>query len=333
MHNITTTIKSLAPEKLTGVAFQDAPTIPRFAAHHMTTVPNLDFWGLNVYRTTTIGLEQLFYLNDNTNLGYALLPGKALKPVIFTEMGWPQTTHPSADCSGLLQIHDNDLNVTNGVANIFNVLGGEIILKRKYPLCPGIFYFEFSDEWWKHGPAGCLDPREISCTWAGSPGDGSGFPGKWWDERGFGIFSIRRNPMLNNCSDDIVFYPEANYFGPNPNFDLLELGRSQPNARTPLYTTLVGVYGGTPSFVPPTQIDANSISVFPNPAHGFVTLILPDLGIPSQIEIVKLNGEVVKSLSTTEATVTIPLNNVQPGLYHVSISINGVKVRKQLILQ
>jgi hypothetical protein len=59
------------------------------------------------------------------------------------------------------------------------------------PLCLGLYYFEFCDEWWNQPGS-----PNIYTWWGGT--EASGFPNGSWDQEGFGLYSNRRGDNLKN---------------------------------------------------------------------------------------------------------------------------------------
>jgi hypothetical protein len=245
MDKISSDIKRIAPDKLVGVAFHDDNNLVFGAQNHMAKVPNIDYWGVNVYQKDTTALANIFYINQKQNqlLGYSKLSPKAKKPLLFTEMGWPQTTRTikNRDCSGRLSITDADTTVTEAVSKLMRLVGGKLHVppaQKEFPLCPGTIYFEFTDEWYKQGETTrleCLGRDKQLCTWIGTDAQNPNFPGGWWDEAGFGVFSTKRAPGVVDCARTIDYLPQFNYFGPLQAYDRLELGKTNPQANTRKY--------------------------------------------------------------------------------------------------
>jgi len=266
MDHISSTVKEIAPDKLVGVAFHQDNKIVWGAQDHMKHVPNIDFWGANVYQKDETGLANIFYIDKEEVppspatpfrlLGYSKLSPEAKKPLLFTEMGWPQTTRTieSPDCDGRKSITDGDETVTRGVSDLMRLFGGKLIVapdQKEFPLCPGTIYFEFSDEWYKEGEKAnlkaCLGEKQL-CTWVGTNATNPNFPGGWWDEAGFGVFSTKRASDIPDCAITFDYLPEFNYFGPLQAYDRLELGtrKSANNPRHYLHKAIVDVYGKVP---------------------------------------------------------------------------------------
>ena len=61
----------------------------------------------------------------------------------------------------------------------------------QHPLGLGLYYFEFCYEWWNQPEA-----PNIYTWWGGTRADG--LPDGWWDQEGFGLYSIRRGNSLPN---------------------------------------------------------------------------------------------------------------------------------------
>jgi hypothetical protein len=75
--------------------------------------------------------------------------------------------------------------------NTANVIGAMLPKAFQQPLCLGLYYFEFCDEWWNQPGS-----PNIYAWWGGT--DASGFPNGYWDQEGFGLYSIRRGGNLKN---------------------------------------------------------------------------------------------------------------------------------------
>ncbi|MFZ5780674.1 MAG: hypothetical protein ACOY4R_10795 [Pseudomonadota bacterium] len=169
-------VKKAAPDKLVGMATHDDPNIPRKAAAWMAKCPSIDFWGVNSYQTQT--LDSIF---DD----YDRLTGVARKPVLLTEWGMPATSH--RDPGNPASIYEDP----NTRAKAGDVLGRVVPQAYRHPLCIGLYYFEYCDEWWNEPGAPNI------YTWWGGP-SAPGLPNGYWDNEGFGLFSIRRGGSLPN---------------------------------------------------------------------------------------------------------------------------------------
>ncbi len=208
-------VKQAAPDKLVGMATHDDPNIPAKAAAYMAQCPHIDFWGVNTYQT--VNFDSIFKGVPGLGPGYNGLTGGALKPVILTEFGLPATgrTNPNDPST----IYEDQTTRTKTA----NVIGPMLPMAFQQPLCLGLYYFESCDEWWKEPAAPNI------YTWWGSA-QASGFPNGYWDQEGFGLYSIRRGGNLNN--NDPIW--ENN--GPNLPIDL-------NTERTELTAKVIEAYG------------------------------------------------------------------------------------------
>jgi hypothetical protein len=188
-------VKDAAPGKLVGMAVHDAPPIPDQAGAkygYMAQCTHIDFWGVNTYQTANF--DSIFNGNSDYPIGYSGLTGTALKPVIITEWGLPATGH--RDPNDFSTIYEDATTRANTAKYIAGVLPNAF----QQPLCLGAYYFEFCDEWWNQ-PDPDNTHRNNICTWYGGTPDG-GFPNGYWDQKGFGLYSISRgNGPDHNCDN------------------------------------------------------------------------------------------------------------------------------------
>jgi hypothetical protein len=195
-------VKTVAPNKLVGIANHDFREIVGVSKKYMGTCISLDFWGVNSYQTSTF--DSVFGTDGGP--GYDDVTGVALKPVILTEWGLPATGRH--DPNNPLSIYSNNATETK-TADVVAV-----VLPKAYqqPLCAGVTYFEYSDEWWKQGETPNL------YTWYGGTSN-PGFPNGYWDDEGFGVFSIERagydgsNPKVRQLPPYFT-WPDPYYNGP-----------------------------------------------------------------------------------------------------------------------
>ena len=180
-------VQEAAQPKLVGMAVHDDPKIPGKAAQWMEKCPYIDFWGVNPYQT--VNFDPTFYSTPD-GPGYAGLKGHALKPVILTEFGIPAPGH--RDRSNASTIYE-DQETRNKAAEVVGRMLPQAFDKKKYPLCAGLYYFEYCDEWWNQPGS-----PNIYTWWGGTP---SGFPNGFWDQDGFGLYSIRRGDGLKPNDD------------------------------------------------------------------------------------------------------------------------------------
>jgi hypothetical protein len=174
-------VKQAAPDKIVGIACFDNPAIPGKAASYMATCKHIDFWGVNTYQTANF--DPVFGHSEN-GPGYGFL-GAALKPVILTEFGIPATGH--RDPNQPATIYDDPTTHSKAA----EVVARMVPQVANYVVCVGIYYFEFCDEWWNQPGSPNI------YTWWGGVAE-AGFPNKFWDQDGFGLYSIKRSPGLPN---------------------------------------------------------------------------------------------------------------------------------------
>jgi hypothetical protein len=215
-------VKAVAPHKLVGIANHDFREIVGYSASYMGTCTSLDFWGVNTYQTTTF--DSVFGTDGGP--GYDQLTGVALKPVVLTEWGLPATGHH--DPNNRYTIYSDTATETS-TANVVAQ-----VLPKAYlqPLCSGVTYFEYSDEWWKQDGANLY-------TWYGGTSN-PGFPNGYWDDEGFGVFSIER-AGYNNGTDPSVRQLPPYFTWPDPYYN----GPYRPDVlteRTPLANAIRKVF-------------------------------------------------------------------------------------------
>jgi hypothetical protein len=179
----------VAPGKLVSLANADDSMGAVDSGNVYMTAPNF-FWGYNSYRgnwTNSNGFDDLFST-------FATATASNKHPLMLTEWGAPASTH------GALGTMEN-LDSTQ-MAHLVNYVGGHyanMLANRSdnsSGVCCGGTYFEWTDELWKADPAGyqCNESTAApSCNtgiWNPSVKVVPNFPGGYWDEEGFGLFSI-----------------------------------------------------------------------------------------------------------------------------------------------
>lgn len=216
-------VKTVAPNKLVGIANHDfGDVLVKYAESYMGQCTSLDFWGTNSYQT--VNFDSVF--GTNGLKGYNELTGVALKPVILTEWGLPATGHH--DPNDRFSIYSDTATQTETAKVVAEVLPEAY----KNPLCAGVTYFEFCDEWWKQDQPNGVPA--ILYRWYGGTSN-PGFPNGYWDEEGFGLYSIERagydgtNPQVRQLPPYFL-WKEPYYNGPYQPDVLTE--------RTPLFDTI-----------------------------------------------------------------------------------------------
>lgn len=205
--------KTTAPDKLVGMVVHDFREIAQYGSNfptpedsYLARASNLDFAGINTYQTANY--------NDQFEKGWGAITGPARKAVLFSELGFPATTREGNDPRTIHDTPQSRQNTANLVAKMLPQAFSN-------PVSIGACYFEFSDEWWKQVENtkqvvinGMNKTVRATDEWYGG-NSASGFPNGYWDEEGFGLFSIARYPGLQN-SDPVV-----SQGGPNREFDRL----------------------------------------------------------------------------------------------------------------
>lgn len=163
--------KSLAPGKLIGWAFNDdavfASATVEYRKKHAQSV---DFYGVNVFQA-----EQL---NSALDPWLKSKQSDAARPVLMTEYGLPATGH--RDPNDWLSIYSD----AGTIKRTADAVGALIPKAFEHPAVTGMFYFEWSDEWWKQPGDGNRNDRQEGIRVSNN------FPNKYWDEEGFGLYSI-----------------------------------------------------------------------------------------------------------------------------------------------
>lgn len=202
--------KQIAPSKLVGWAYFDDPM---FAANTLDYrrqyAKAIDFYGINAFQT-----QQLATTLDPWKQS---AQSDTARPVILTEYGMP-TTVRNGD-GNPPPIHSTEASINETA----KVVGQVIPQAFKHPVVAGMFYFEWSDEWWKQD--GGSDIKQEGGN------SNPGFPNKYWDEEGFGLYSI----SLGDRSGEEV-YADADWKkGSNVQVDQL-------TPKTELLNVLIDIY-------------------------------------------------------------------------------------------
>lgn len=167
--------KSLAPAKLIGWAFNDDPYFASSTvAYREQYAKSIDFYGVNAFQKAQLG--------TTLDPWKQAVQSDATRPVILTEYGLPATSH--RDPNDPLTIYADDTTIGTTATAVQNVIPQAF----SHPVVTGIFYFEWSDEWWKQAN-GLKDRQE------GGNADG-GFPNGYADEEGYGLNSIALGDRL-----------------------------------------------------------------------------------------------------------------------------------------
>ncbi|MBO7570873.1 MAG: T9SS type A sorting domain-containing protein [Bacteroidales bacterium] len=77
--------------------------------------------------------------------------------------------------------------------------------------------------------------------------------------------------------------------------------------------------------------EADNISIYPNPAKDIVNVNLPEAN--TQIDIVNVLGQIVKTVNTTSTNETISLEGMERGMYFFSIKMQDRTITKKVIVE
>lgn len=230
--------KRIAPDKLAGWAFFDAPSLVREARDKLKIYAKaVDFYGVNAFQRDTISATLDNYRSSEL--------GEAAKPVILTEYGLPPTYHADTSTfqppgvSGTFPTKANIDSIADSPASIdaaAQAVARVIPQALNHPINAGMTYFEWSDEWWKQDPFAYNNQglpavaTEITRWNGGLPNPG--FPGGYGDEEGFGLHSI----ATNGRAPEQVYTVNPGTPAGNTTPDLL-------TERSALFRAVVGAYG------------------------------------------------------------------------------------------
>ena len=164
MERIAAAVKTTAPDKLVSVPITDRIDE---ATRFNDTLTSIDFWAIQVYRSTTFGT----FFEE-----YKLASSK---PVVLTEYGYD-----AFDNNAGQEYPDN----ATFTADVVESMIGEINANRD--VCAGGAIFEYKDEWWKS--KGEIDEQDQGGLVA------DGMPDKVLNEEWWGIYKVERNGELTD---------------------------------------------------------------------------------------------------------------------------------------
>jgi hypothetical protein len=79
---------------------------------------------------------------------------------------------------------------------------------------------------------------------------------------------------------------------------------------------------------------STDFSLYPNPASDHVTISMNENSKhEADIRIYDMTGKEVKNYNTSSSLLTIDRDNLQSGIYFVSITIQGKRLTKKLIIK
>ncbi|MES2787568.1 MAG: hypothetical protein V4684_19035 [Pseudomonadota bacterium] len=188
--------KSIAPDKLIGWAFFDnVPFANNTIELRRTYAKAVDFYGVNAFQPETIA---------SLDPWKKATQGDTARPIFLTEFGIPATGRNNANPGA---IYADDSTIQKAADAMAKMLP----LVFQHPAVAGMFYFEWSDEWWKQNPS----PESIKRHDGGVAA--ANFPNRWYDEEGFGLHSI----ALGDRTVDQLYADALWGKGSNVQFDIL----------------------------------------------------------------------------------------------------------------
>jgi len=75
----------------------------------------------------------------------------------------------------------------------------------------------------------------------------------------------------------------------------------------------------------------NEVVLYPNPAHDFITLEIPNALQNSTVDIINISGQVIKSFSLAKNQKLLDISNIPAGVYLVSIQMDGNHILKKIV--
>lgn len=174
MNQIAGAVKTVASNKLVSVAITD---VLSQVQSYNSTMTNLDFWALQVYRGHTFG---------NFFTDYA---ARSSKPLVISEFGYD-----AYDADSGAEFADDAAFPADAMEYLWNEL------RDNSSVASGACVFEYADEWWKVN-GGSPSVQDTTGWASGAFIDGEGNE-EWW-----GVFRI-----LDNGSDPDLLEPRAMFY-------------------------------------------------------------------------------------------------------------------------
>jgi len=172
MNQIAGAVKGIASNKLVSVAITDQ--LGQVASQD-TTMANLDFWAIQVYRGSGFGSFFTDYATASS------------KPLVITEFGYD-----AYDARISAEYTADAAFPADAMENLWNEL------RNNHTVVSGACIFEYADEWWKTGSPSSHDAPP---GWSGPFVDGEANE-EWW-----GVFRI-----ADNGTNPDVLTPRAMFY-------------------------------------------------------------------------------------------------------------------------
>ena len=186
METIAAAVKEEAPDKLVSFPITDALSSVQIVDE---LVPTIDFWSIQVYRSTTFGsfFDEYKLASD--------------KPVVLTEYGYD-----AFDNIAQSEYPDNAAFTADVVEGMIKEI------EANSDVCAGGMIFSYRDEWWKaQGGASAHDNGGITAL---------GMPDGLLNEEWWGIFAAEDNGFLpDRLNPRALYYRLISLWNPIPEFD------------------------------------------------------------------------------------------------------------------
>ena len=189
LNQIAAALKSIAPNKLVTTGLVDevdasGAIISVIAGNNFMT--SLDVWGINVFRGNSLG-----HFYDKYSEATA-------KPVLLTELGFPNSVR-NGNTPG--DMPNNGQATADYYEHVLEEVDGESSVDNPSDPVGGVYIFEWNDEWWKQQCPACWSNGPCSCGKTThdftATNRTDAFPGGWWDEEWFGIYTADRSPRAS----------------------------------------------------------------------------------------------------------------------------------------
>jgi len=183
LNQIAAALKAIAPNKLTFTGLvDDGMKSVQVGNQYMTS---LDVWGINIFRGRHLGDLYSSYASAST------------KPMFITEVGFPATIREGGIPKPM---PDNGEMVGEYCKDVIEEIDDNSSADHSDDVVAGVYWFMWNDEWWKQECPACWSPNNQPCSCSKSTHDFTAtnytdnFPGKWWDEEWFGLYTVDRQP-------------------------------------------------------------------------------------------------------------------------------------------
>ncbi|WP_152630664.1 hypothetical protein [Thalassospira sp. HJ] len=197
----------------------------------------VDFWGVNLYPVSSYQQKDNFGAVYQTYVEIlkGLNPSITAKPLLVTEYGALSVQHDPKGEAGWPKCKDS---CPRGVEKAkyerfaMDQLCVNFNAVTSYPFFNGMYYFSYSDEWWKSEPDHVWDHDVGSASGGGLSASG------FWDEEWWGVFAAQRtgydvdtkwvtssypSNSFNWPSYDAYYQTPLDYLVPRPQAALLSL--------------------------------------------------------------------------------------------------------------